>query len=317
MRRSATAVDGVIGGILAGAVVAVWFFVLDAVTAEPLHTPRLLAGALLGHEPGLTTARLVAVYTLLHFGVFAVLGVGAVWLARATGETPRVMTGALFGIGALSAVHYGALLMLGAPVLTVLPPIHVLAANLLGGVAMMLYLHRATGEERDFGPGMLRHRPLLADGVITGTIGAIAVALWFLVLDTLSGRPFYTPAALGSALLLGAQSPADIHQTAGVVAAYTILHLLAFFLVGVTVAWSARQLERLPNLWLMALLTVIMVEALFFGVIASLAMWVLGAIGLWAVVIGNLVGVAAMGFRVWSTRPELRHLVHVPAETHA
>ena len=317
MRRSGTALDGVIGGILAGAVVAAWFFVLDLATTEPLHTPRLLATALLGHAPGLTTARLVAVYTFLHFGVFALIGLVALFLMRATGETPRLMTGALFGVGALSAVHYGALLMLGAPVVPLLPPIHVLAANLLGGVAMMLYLHRVTGMEQDFGPAILRHRPLLADGVITGAIGAGAVALWFLVLDTLAGRPFYTPAALGSAVLLGAQSPADVHVTIGVVVAYTMLHLLAFLAVGIGVAWGARQLERLPSLWLVTLLAVIIVEALFIGVMASLAQWVLGAIGLWAVAIGNIVAVGAMGFRVWVTRPGLRRLGQVPAETHA
>jgi hypothetical protein len=163
----------------------------------------------------------------------------------------------------------------------------------------------------------LRHRPLLAEGVITGAIGAGAVALWFLILDTLAGRPFFTPAALGSAVLLGAQSPADVHVTLGVVLAYTMLHVLAFLAVGVGVAWGARQLERAPSLWLVTLLAVIILEALFIGVLASLALWVLGAIGFWAVAIGNVVAVVAMGLRVWATRPELRRLAHVPAETHA
>ena len=314
MRRSITAADGVFGGILAGAVVAGWFFVLDVATAEPFHTPRALAGALLGHEPSLTTARLVAVYSVLHFGVFAVLGLGAIWLMRVTGETPRVMTGALFGVGALSAVHYGGLLMLGIPMLTLVPPLHVLGANLLGGVVMMLYIHRVTQTEQPFGPAMLRHHALLADGVTIGAIGAAAIALWFLVLDAADGRPLFTPAALGSALLLGAQGPRDIQVTAGIVAAYTMLHVLAFLVVGVAVAWGARQLERIPGLWLVALLATIMLEALFLGITASLALWVLGAIGVWAVLIGNAVAVAAMGYRVWSTRPDLRErFAHVPA----
>ena len=318
MRRSTTAADGVIGGVLAGAVVAAWFFVLDAATGVPLQTPRALAAALLGHEPSLTTARLVAVYSLLHFGVFAILGLGAVWLMRVTGETPRLMTGALFGVGALSAVHYGGLLMLGIPVLTLLPPLHVLAANLLGGVVMMLYIHRVTREELPFGPAMLKHHALITEGLVTGAIGAGAIALWFLILDAAEGRPLFTPAALGSAVLLGAESPADVRMTAGIVGAYTIVHILAFFAVGIAVAWGARQLERTPAMWLVALLAVIMLEGLFLGIMTSLAMWVLGAIGLWAIVIGNLVAVAAMGYRTWATRPELRaRFAHVPAETHA
>src|SRR5436190_4518057 len=125
MRRSTTVVDGAVGGMVAGAIVAAWFFVFDLVTGQPFHTPRVLAAALLGHEPTLATARLVAVYTLLHLGVFALLGIGAAWLMRITGEVPRLLTGALFGLGALRATHYGGLLLLGVPVLTLLPPIHV------------------------------------------------------------------------------------------------------------------------------------------------------------------------------------------------
>lgn len=314
MRRSTTAADGVIGGLLAGLVVAVWFFVLDVVSSQPFHTPQVLAGALLGHPPELGMPRLVAVYTLLHFGVFGLLGWGAAALMRATDRAPSALIGALFGVGALSSVHYGALLIVGAGVLPVLPPLHVLAANLVGGVVMMLWMHRATHSELPFGLGMLRNHPLLAEGVITGAIGAGTVALWFLVLDVLGGRPFYTPEALGSVVLLGAQTPADVHQTATMVLAYSIVHVAAFVCVGVAIAWAAKQLERAPGLWLAALLAVIMLEALFVGVIGSLAMWVLGSIGLWAVAIGNILAVAAMGWRVWATRPELREtLAHAPA----
>jgi hypothetical protein len=318
MRRSTTVVEGAVGGLLAGAVVAVWFFVLDLVTGQPFNTPRVLAAAVLGHEPALTTARLVAIYTLLHLGVFASLGIVGSWLLHATGEAPRLLTGALFGVGALSATHYGGLLLLGVPVLTVLPPLHVLAANLVGGIAMMLYLHSATRESVPFGPAMLKAHPMVANGLLTGSVGAAAIALWFLVIDALSGRPLFTPAALGSALLLGAQSPADVQLTVGVVGAYTLIHLLAFFVVGVAVEWGARQLERFPAFWLVALLAVIVLDVLFVGVVGSLALWVLGAVGLWAVVTGNLLSVAAMGYRVWRERPELRaQFAHVPEGTHA
>jgi hypothetical protein len=318
MRRSTTVVEGAVGGMLAGGVVAAWFFALDLVTGQPFNTPRVLAAAVLGHEPTLATARVVAIYTLLHLGVFASLGIVGAWLMRATGEAPRLLTGALFGVGALSATHYGGLLLLGVPVLTLLPPVHVLAANLLGGIAMMLYLHQATREAMPFGPAMLKQHPIVASGLLTGTIGAAAIALWFLVIDALSGRPFFTPAALGSAILLGAQSPADVHLTAGIVGAYTFIHLLAFFAVGIGVQWVARQLERFPAFWLIALLAVIVLDVLFVGVVGSLALWVLGAVGLWAVVMGNLLSVAAMGYWVWRERPELRsQFAHVPDGTHA
>lgn len=318
MRRSTTVVDGAVGGIIAGAVVAGWFFALDLASGQPFHTPRLLAAAFLGHESSLATARLVTVYSLLHIGVFAILGIGGAIVMRATGEVPRVLTGALFGIGALSAAHYGGLLLLGVPVLTLLPPGQVLAATIVGGIAMMLYLHRTVREQVPFGPAMLKYHPLLADGAITGAIGAAVTAVWFLVLDILAGRPFYTPASLGSALLLGAQIPAEVHLTSGIVVAYTFVHLLAFFAVGVAIEWLARQLERAPSFWLVSLLGLIMLDVLFIGIVGSLASWVLGSVGLWAVFVANLLAIAAMGYRIWLSRPELREqLAHLPEGTRA
>ena len=66
MRRPAQAVivHGVVAGLLAGLVVALWFLVADTVAGHPFMTPRLLAGMLLGsgavaalassHAPSLT-----------------------------------------------------------------------------------------------------------------------------------------------------------------------------------------------------------------------------------------------------------------------
>jgi hypothetical protein len=38
------------------------------------------------------------------------------------------------------------------------------------------------------------------DGVIAGVLGAATVAIWFLVVYTINGRPLYTPTVLGTAL---------------------------------------------------------------------------------------------------------------------
>src|SRR6266702_4582418 len=67
--------DGVVGGLLAGLVVALWFLVVDSVAGRPFHTPAALAATLAGQEVGPPTLRLVVAYSLIHFGVFALLGV--------------------------------------------------------------------------------------------------------------------------------------------------------------------------------------------------------------------------------------------------
>ena len=53
----------------------------------------------------------------------------------------------------------------------------------------------------------MRLTRVLREGFWAGCIGAAAVAVWFLIVDTVNGRPFFTPAMLGSAVFWGATSP--------------------------------------------------------------------------------------------------------------
>ena len=41
------------------------------------------------------------------------------------------------------------------------------------------------------------------EGIVAGLIGAATIAIWFLILDAIEGRPFYTPTVLGTALFHG------------------------------------------------------------------------------------------------------------------
>src|ERR1700730_5461308 len=81
--------DGVMAGVLGGAVIALWFLIFDAANGHPLQTPALLAAALLHglRTPGALTrpgSALLAEYRLVHFAVFALLGaIGALLIAGA------------------------------------------------------------------------------------------------------------------------------------------------------------------------------------------------------------------------------------------
>ncbi|MDP2576812.1 MAG: hypothetical protein V3U63_08195 [Gemmatimonadota bacterium] len=319
MKRSVSDVvlHGAIGGILTGGFVALWFLVLDVSSGQPMQTPATLAAALLG-QPGVDASlRFIVVYSALHFAVFASLGVAAALFIAATGITPGWLVGIVFGIGVLDAVHYGALLLTGARTITVLPPMHVLAANLLGGVIMMTYLHRALRAESPLGFGALQEQPLLAKGLITGLVGAGAVALLFFVSDIIAGQPFRTPAALGSVILLGADSVADIQMNAAIVAAYTLIHLLVFEVTGVLLVVAARQLERVPGIWLILTLAFIILEAVSIPILGLLGEPVLGSSGVWEITLGNVIAVGSMGYWVWRTSPDLRRkLLEEPVATH-
>src|SRR5947207_10805934 len=52
--------EGVVAGVIGAAVVAVWFFVIDAIHGEPLHTPKVL-GSIFLQKP--ESAQAILVYT--------------------------------------------------------------------------------------------------------------------------------------------------------------------------------------------------------------------------------------------------------------
>jgi hypothetical protein len=316
MRRpvQAVIVQGVMGGVLAGLVVALWFLVADAVAGQPFRTPARLAGVLLHREFPQTTFRLVSAYTVLHFGVFALLGVAMARVSATFAAPPRLLLGVVFGLVLQEFVFYAALLLSRAPRLDVVPWPQVLAANIASGLVLMSYLHRAERDPRPLAPA-LRDHPLVARGLVTGLIGAIAVAAWFFVLDLAAGAPLRTPAALGSALLLGAAGPAEVAVTFGLVATYTVVHFAAFAVAGIVLVALAEQVERAPAMALLVVLAGIVLEGLVVATLAAGAEWVLGTLGWWSVVVGNIIAVLAMGWQVWRTHPGLqRRLLHEPLD---
>jgi hypothetical protein len=298
-------VHGVVGGIIAGAVVTAWFLGVDLAAGEPFHTPARLAGIVLGEEFQGPWPRLIAVFTILHFGIFISLGVISVWFLSTIDVDPGLTVGAVFGLGVLNAVHYAGLMVTGTNLLTVVPVAHVLAANLAGGMLMMVYLHRAQGAKSPLGWGVLKQHPLLYDGLITGLWGGGAVALWFLLVDMVGNAPLHTPAALGSAILLGATGPLEVQLNPGIIGTYSFLHIVAFVLLGVAFVWLANRTARAPAFWLQAVTMLVLMESLFFGTVVITSGWVLEEIGWWAILIANGLAVATMGARIWSRHPKV------------
>src|SRR5712691_9810113 len=314
MRRpvQAVIVQGVTGGILAGLVVALWFLVVDTLVGHPFRTPALLAGVLLHREFPQATFRLVAAYSVLHFGVFAVLGVAMAWLSAAFAAPPRLLLSVVFGLVLQEVVFYTGLVLSGAPHLDVVPWPHVFGANIASGLVLMSYLHRAERDPRPFGLATLQQRPVIMKGLVTGLVGAGAVAAWFFVRDLAGGAPLHTPAALGSALLLGAAGPAEVSVSLGLVATYTGVHVAAFIVAGIALVALAEHVERAPAMAVLVVLAFIVLEALVVATLAVGAEWVLGTLGWWSVAVGNVLAVLTMGWQVWRTHPTLQRLLHEP-----
>lgn len=146
------------------------------------------------------------------------------------------------------------------------------------------------------------------EGIVAGLIGAGAVALWFLLVDTLAGRPFYTPALLG-AIVSGTPDPqaaAASGERIGLAALYTPLHVLVFAVFGTLVVFLAHRAEKAPSLVALLFMLFVAFEVAFTGVVALLEQSALGALAWYQVAAGNLVAAISVGWYVLHRHPALR-----------
>jgi hypothetical protein len=126
-------------------------------------------------------------------------------------------------------------------------------------------------------------------------LGAATVALWFFVVDLISGAPLRTPGILGSAVFLGISSPEDAVINPTTVGFYSLLHGAVFFLVGIGTTALIRAADRAPSVLALFIPLTVVLQALFVGGTAILAQFLLGAIAWWAVLGGNLLASFLMG----------------------
>ena len=149
---------------------------------------------------------------------------------------------------------------------------------------------------------------LYVDGVVAGVIGAATVAIWFLLLDTLRGRPLETPAILGTALFRPAQLaawPAQVPISFEMVLVYTWVHGLVFCVVGATASWLLAKAETNPNLGFGVLLLFVVFEFGFVAVTMLFAEPVLQALSWPSVLVGNLLAAGAMAGYLRLRHPRL------------
>ena len=146
----------------------------------------------------------------------------------------------------------------------------------------------------------------LLDGLFTGMIGALAVALWFLALDSLAGHPLQTPALLGWVLLKGG-GPAPLQVTVEPlpIAAYTAFHFVTFAVVGIALAYLMNVFERFPIMFYVLLVLFLCLQMGFFLVDVALGTQMIGRLRPWTVVVANCLAAAGMAFYQWKRHPSV------------
>ena len=147
------------------------------------------------------------------------------------------------------------------------------------------------------------------EGIVAGVLGALTVAVWFLVLDMMHGHPFYTPTVLGTALFGRGVWPATLETlppSFEMVAMFTWVHLLAFAVVGVVVARLIALAERHPSLGFGFVLLFVILEACFTVAVMIVAEPVLRALTWPAILVANLLAAAVMAGYFWLRHPTMQ-----------
>lgn len=147
------------------------------------------------------------------------------------------------------------------------------------------------------------------EGAVAGLLGAGTVALWFLVRDTLAGVPLRTASVLGEVLLFLNPSPDLERASAGAAAAYGVLHVVAFLLVGWLFALLARWATQEPVARFAVVVAFVLFVLCFYVVLRTVGGAVQDLFPAWAVLVPNLLAAFVMGAYLWRRYPELRDIL--------
>ncbi|HUG39761.1 MAG TPA: hypothetical protein VMM12_04715 [Longimicrobiales bacterium] len=304
---------GLIAGVAAATVLALWFFVIDGLAGRAFHTPAFLARVVLGGDERTLDAAQIAIYTILHYAAFMAVGAAVAWLMNRFRVLPGLLLGLILGFLLFDLLFYGSLWLTGTDVVGYLGWTSVLVGNAIAGVTLVGVILLLSPHPYVSWAEVLRRNQVVREGLVVGLIGAAVVAGWFLLIDLIGGRLFFTPAALGSVILAGATNAAAVEVNGVTVLGYTALHIAAFLVTGFVAAGIVAFAEdRHAYVLLGAVLLFVTLETFFIGLLTVVAQWLLELIPWWSIAVGNLLAAAAMGGYLWRRHPALAAALRDP-----
>lgn len=147
--------DAVLSGALGAAVIAVWFFIIDVSSGQPLRTPTVLGRGLFTIfgpvAPDEGTFLFVLSYTAFHFVAFMFVGFIAALVVHAARREPSILLGfiMLFAATEVGIFVLVSIFDLGTP-LGRFAWLQIMVANLLAALSMgwyFWYTHKELAEE--------------------------------------------------------------------------------------------------------------------------------------------------------------------------
>jgi len=150
--------------------------------------------------------------------------------------------------------------------------------------------------------------PFWREAAVAGAIGAGTIAAWFLVLDVLRGRPLFTPTVLGTALVRGPglASPETLPVSVPLVLLFTLVHGVVFVALGAVACGLVRLAEKNENYGFGLILFFVFLICGFLFVAMLFAGDVLRALAWPAILLGNVLAVAAMALYLKPRHPNVR-----------
>jgi hypothetical protein len=150
------------------------------------------------------------------------------------------------------------------------------------------------------------------EGIIAGFIGATAIAVWFAIVDTVTGHPFLTPDLLGRGLISILGKPPSMPDTMMThVVSYTLFHYAAFALVGVIVAYVVHKSAETPAILAGFLVLFVMIQIGAYGLAGLFTESEFGNLAWYQIFIANLIATVTMGWFMWTRHPGLKHDIDV------
>jgi len=241
---------------------------------------------------------LVAEYTVFHFLVFAIIGAVGALLIDASERNAELFAPLLIFTAGFE-VFFIALLMLSGPAAAAaMPWWKVIIGNLMATGAMLAFFlwREPILAKNVLGPWI----DVAREGIIAGLIGAVIVAVWFLIADLAAGQPFHTPALLGAVIFGGLHQAAPVTPTPALVLGYTALHFFAFIVFGIAASIFMAASEYEPLVAVGVLVLFVCFEVAFAAFVTFLNQTAIQQLGWWNIIGGNIVALAAIiSFYEW------------------
>lgn len=138
--------EGIVGGLLAAASVAVWFFLLDTVNGHPFGTPLRLGtsvASLFGATGSGSSVAYVLSYTVFHVLAFMLSGIVVSAVVNRAESQPSLLFGLLILFVVFELAWYGMTAIIArADAYGSLAWYQVMVANLIAATTMAIYLFR-------------------------------------------------------------------------------------------------------------------------------------------------------------------------------